>query len=257
MKYGQPEIKINKNDKKIFIKRNNLNDKVIFSGGNLNDWHIKMEDFSLFKNQYYSGIDKNNLTGCLNFYDIEVKNLTLVYENSKCEDAINFVRAKGTINNLTITNSFFDAMDADYSNLKFKDIFVNKSMNDCLDFSFGIYEVEKSSISFCGDKAVSVGEKSILKIFNSNISDSNSGVVSKDYATVNISNSKIINTKYCFQAYNKKKEFSGGQLISNKNYCEFNVKIALVDKSSKIILNNENFLKFEDSKGIKGVYNGI
>ena len=195
LKYGQPEIKINKNDKKIFIKRNNLNDKVIFSGGNLNDWHIKMEDFSLFKNQYHSGIDKNNLTGCLNFYDIEVKNLTLVYENSKCEDAINFVRAKGTINNLTITNSFFDAMDADYSNLKFKDIFVNKSMNDCLDFSFGIYEVEKSSISFCGDKAVSVGEKSILKIFNSNISDSNSGVVSKDYATVNISNSKIINTK--------------------------------------------------------------
>ena len=83
------------------------------------------------------------------------------------------------------------------------------------------------------------------------LANSNSGVVSKDYATVNISDSKIINTEYCFQAYNKKKEFSGGQLISNKNYCEFNVKIALVDKSSKIILNNKNFLKFKDSKGIK------
>ena len=93
------------------------------------------------------------------------------------------------------------------------------------------------------DKGLSVGERSKLNMHNGVIMYSNIGIASKDDAITNVKNVAMNNMNICLAAYNKKKEFSGGQLISNKNYCEFNVKIALVDKSSKIILNNEQSIK--------------
>ena len=167
-----------------------------------------MEDLTDFKQIKTFGTENNNLTGCLNFYDMTVENLNLNFRNSNCEDAINFVRVKGKIESMYIENSAFDGMDADFSDIIFENVNVNQSLNDCLDFSYGTYKIVNASIKFCGDKAISAGETSEVSIDKVNIVNSNSGVASKDFAKVNISNSKISNTKYCFQAYNKKPEFS-------------------------------------------------
>ena len=74
----------------------------------------------------------------LNFYDINLIDVKLNFENSNCEDAINFVRAKGSVREMNIQNSSFDAMDADFSKLQFNNLKINKSLNDCLDFIWGI-----------------------------------------------------------------------------------------------------------------------
>ena len=55
-------------------------------------------------------------------------------------------------------------MDIDYSNIKIEKIFINKSNNDCVDLSSGKYEFVELNLSECGDKALSVGEKSIVKL---------------------------------------------------------------------------------------------
>ena len=72
------------------------------------------------------------------------------------------------------------------------------------------------------------------------IKNSETGLASKDFAEIEILDVEILNTKYCFQAYNKKQEFSGG-LIKIKNYeCDkTNQFVMKKDKNSEIIYTNE------------------
>ena len=140
---------------------------------------------------------------------------------------------------MTVENSAFDSIDADFSNLFFQNININKSLNDCIDFSFGNYEVINSNLNHCGDKAVSVGEKSKLKIMDLKVTHSKSGVVSKDYSETNINNSLISNIEYCYQAYNKKNEFSGGYLKIKNSSCKNSQNKFFIDKMSLINIENE------------------
>ena len=94
----------------------------------------------------------------------------------------------------------YDGIDIDFSSLSIEDIEVKNSLNDCLDFSFGDYFVKNLELNHCGDKGISVGEKSTAKFEVANISNSNIGIASKDSSTVNVNNSNIINTKTCVSA---------------------------------------------------------
>ena len=67
--------------------------------------------------------------------------------------------------------------------------------------------------------------------------DSNTGIASKDFAKVKIINSLIKNTKYCYQAYNKKQEFSGGYINIENSECQNSEIEVSSDKVSKIIYN--------------------
>ena len=257
--FGNPLVKINKDQRTINITKINQKDRIVFNSGNIKNWKIEMEDSTDIKKLKSFGLDENNLTGCLNFYDTKVNNLDLIFKNSKCEDAINFVRVNGSINSLNIKNSSFDGVDADFSNLEFKKVDVRKSSNDCLDFSFGNYKINEALLEICGDKGISVGEVSNVKILNTQIINSKSGVASKDFSKVKIEDSKISNTEICFEAFNKKPEFSGGLIESIRNICKFNFKFASVGNSSKILLNGKDFLKSDWSNVKTGVgeYNGI
>ena len=90
-------------------------------------------------------------------------------------------------------------------------------MNDCIDFSRGIYKVKFLNVNLCGDKGVSIGEKSKVKLDNVIIKSSNIGIASKDSSETSINNSLIDTTKYCVSAYNKKQEFFGSLVILKNN----------------------------------------
>ena len=235
---GDITFKVDDENKKITIIKQNNYGNIVFYKGSLEDWKINFISTSQLKTPY-PGIDSNNLTGCLNFYDIEIKNISLNISNTNCEDAVNFVRSNGEIKTVTVENSAFDSIDADFSNLFFQNININKSLNDCIDFSFGNYEVKNSNLNHCGDKAVSVGEKSKLKIMDLKVTHSKSGVVSKDYSETNINNSLISNIEYCYQAYNKKNEFSGGYLKIKNSSCKNSQNKFFIDKMSLINIENE------------------
>ena len=106
--------------------------------------------------------------------------------------------------------------------------------------SYGNYEIINSSINNCGDKGISIGEKSKAIISSSQIINSYYGIASKDSAQVTISDSKISNTKFCLAAYRKKQEFSGSIINSKNLLCEnFYMMIEIDDHSiiTKIIKN--------------------
>ena len=77
IKFGNPEIEINKGQKNMKIKKLDQNDRVVLFVGKLSNWKIEMKDNTNLSKHKIVGNDKNNLTGCLNFYDMELKNIEL------------------------------------------------------------------------------------------------------------------------------------------------------------------------------------
>ena len=215
--------------------------KAFFDEGSIEDIKINFYGFDGEINSKVPNypIDKRGLTGCLSFVNLELKNVIIMSERSNCEDAINLINVKGSINNVNIKNSFSDGLDIDFSNISIDKINILSSGNDCVDLSYGKYNLNKLNLINCGDKALSVGEKSSLKLNEIVAENSNFGIVSKDSSIVKLNNAYLKNLKICVSAYNKKQEFSGGFLkiknIDCKNYTEKKD----VDVKSSIVIENE------------------
>ena len=208
---------INKEKKILEIIQINHKGRAIILNSKIRDWKII---FNGNNEDELNGLVENNLTGCLTFIKSKIENLIVNAKNVHCEDAINFVNSSGNIKGIVVENSISDAVDADFSKLVFESVIINNSQNDCLDVSFGNYFLINGNFKNCGDKAISVGEKSTLNITNTFIENSNIGIASKDSAFVKAKNLDISNVEYCLSAYNKKQEFFGGKLIVDKFNCE-------------------------------------
>jgi len=235
--YGNVDFEINSLSKTVTINKNDQYGRIVFTGGTIDSWKI------VFKNNYsynesdnfHKKVDENGYTGCLSFFDIKIVNISIESFNSDCEDAVNFVRSSGSIRALLIRNSLYDGLDADFSSLKFELIDVKTAKNDCIDFSFGDYFLNQVIVESCGDKGVSIGETSKVKIENLSVSNSNIGLASKDFAEVMINKGFINTTKYCVEAYNKKQEFSGGFILANELHC--------IDSHRNLSVDNKSLLK--------------
>ena len=184
--------------------------------------------------------DKNLLTGCVNFFDSKFNQVSIKSLNMICEDSINIKNSLGNLDNIQINNSSYDALDIDFSKIFIQSLNVDNAQNDCLDFSFGEYEIIQAKLNNCGDKGISIGENSKLRLNDGSISRSNIGVASKDDASTNINNVKIDNINICLAAYNKKKEFKGSNINVKNLRCERFVTKLQTDNLSKITISKEN-----------------
>jgi hypothetical protein len=214
------DIQINKKKRNITITQKNRSGIVLFKNGELKNWNIFFRGSSVYESNNKENNNPLNLTGCLNTYNLILKNVSFDIENTFCEDALNLIRTNGDINLIKINKSFSDSIDMDFSNLNVSHIFVSESLNDCLDLSYGNYIFNKINLSKCGDKGVSVGEKSKVQINNLIVEETEIGLASKDSSEVTLNFSMIKDTSLCFAAYRKKQEFSGGKIIIQKTNCD-------------------------------------
>ena len=183
--------------------------------------------------------DKNLLTGCANFFDSNFINVSLKSSGMSCEDSINIKNSYGNIDKIEINNSLFDALDLDFSNISIKNLLVNNAKNDCIDFSFGDYKVHQANLNNCGDKGVSIGERSKFNLKEGKIFNSKIGIASKDDATTEIDKILINNIDICLAAYNKKKEFEGSRIFVKEILCKNYEKFQQADDLSKISILNK------------------
>ena len=237
IKYGNISLKIDKKNKIIEINKKDKNGRIVFKDGQLDNWKIIFKNSFKVNDNISSRIDENGYTGCLSFIDVKINDSSFELFDSDCEDAINFIRSFGTIKSLIIKNSLFDAMDADFSFLNFESTKINNAKNDCLDLSYGEYDFNSIIVDMCGDKGISVGELSTVKINNTSIFNSKIGVASKDYANVIINKGNVDIAEYCVAVYNKKQEFSGGFVSSKKFKCSNYSKKFLKDDQSNLEVN--------------------
>ena len=231
-KFIKDKISVNIDTKNriINIYQKNSDGRIIFYSKNkISNWKIKFNSDQMInlKNQQSK---KENLDGCITFYEMNFKNLTLEIKNGACEDSINFIRSNGLIDEINIFNSMSDGLDMDFSNIIINRAKVNKSGNDCVDMSFGKYKIKNLELSNCKDNGISLGEQSTLASNILNVSNSRNAIAVKDSSEANLNSLISKNNKFCFRIYNKKNEFLGGKLNLENLNCDSNYYIDSVSK---------------------------
>ena len=231
------DLKFDLKNKEIVIEQKNPSGRVVFfTKKEIENWKINFSSKKNFDEKKLL-ISKNDMDGCITFYNSNFKNLTLLSNEGFCEDSINLIRSKGSIKEIYINNAYKDGLDMDFSKINIKSINVINSGNDCVDVSFGNYQVEDFELENCFDNGISVGEKSNLISDNLIIKNSETGLAVKDSSKVvaNFLNSE--NNKNCFKIYNKKPEFLGGHLVLGNMNCNNNSYN--VEYGSRFILKND------------------
>lgn len=230
------DYKYEENEKIFEIYQLNPNSRAFFKDGKINKVKIKYTGAKQMQNSIINRHDHKTLTGCLSFVNIFFDETTLDAETSNCEDTINIISSNGNIDEITINNALFDGLDIDYSELKIKKAYIKDSLNDCVDFSAGNYSIQNFILNNCGDKGISVGEKSKINMKNINIDNSLIGIASKDSSLSEINNVDITNSQICLSAYKKKQEYDGALIKGiNLNCKKFDFKFN-VDQFSKILI---------------------
>ena len=236
------KIDLNSDLNQIDIFQLKKNAKIVFLGGYLEDLKINFNGVNpknLSKKLELNPIDINGLTGCLSFINMKISNIKLAAKESSCEDSINLINTSGQIDEIIIENSLSDGLDIDFSELKIGFIDIKNSKNDCADFSFGNYEINKLQLNNCGDKGVSVGEKSLFKSDKIIVKNSNIGIASKDSSEVYLKDITIDKVETCLSAYNKKQEFLGGFIKATNLDCQKFKNFTNKDEMSEIIINKK------------------
>ena len=229
------EIKV-QDGNKISIFQKKYGGKAIIKGGKLENFSIHFYGLMEKNSSILDIIDKKVITGCVTFIDVNIHKLKLFSKNGVCEDSINFIRTKGTIEEMVVLDSLNDGVDFDFSSIQVNNININNSGNDCIDFSKGSYKINNVSLDNCKDKGLSAGEGSLVKINKINVDNANLAIASKDESQVLIKSLYANNVNYCLAAYRKKEEFSGGFIkYSEINNCSNNKIYS--EEGSKIIKN--------------------
>ncbi len=233
------EIKHILNENILDVYQKSHGSRLYIIDGNLENLKIKFNSYKAQINNFVPKnfpTDINGLTGCLSLINMNIKNISIESDGSSCEDAVNFINVKGSIDEIDIKNSFSDGLDVDFSELEIKKITVHKSKNDCVDFSSGKYKLNNLDLENCGDKALSVGEKSLLNLNNITAKNGSIGIASKDSSIVYANNIVFKDIETCIAAYNKKQEFNGGFIkINNSMDCSNYIKEVEIDANSKMV----------------------
>ena len=212
-----------------------------FGGGILISDKKNKSFFNNVKFSYLKGYQTNSefiITGAINFYKTDALLTNVAFNKTISEDALNIVSSKFNIKNIEFNESMSDSIDLDFSNgTMYKAKFTNIG-NDAIDFAES--NVEASNIYFdqVGDKLISIGENSNIKISNIKAQKSYVGIASKDGSIVTASNILMKNVKLPFLSFNKKFEYKPSTLyLTNIDVSEFYEKW-VTDKNSKIFFND-------------------
>jgi len=246
------EVNYDKLNNEIMITQKIVGTKIVFLNGELNETKIfykgeainqsnkveKFENVSLD----YSSTDISGLTGCLTFANLVLRKIHVEALGSSCEDTVNFINVSGDIENVVIKDSYSDGLDVDFSNIQINNINIINAGNDCADFSAGKYNLINLKLENCGDKALSIGEKSYVQVKNIITNKADIGVASKDGSITILKNTFFRDLTTCVSAYNKKQEFDGGIIKIDNFICSnFQNKIS-ADSRSKIFEKGKNLI---------------
>ena len=190
------------------------------------------------------------LSGGTTFYKSEVHLEHCSFNGHQGEDALNIVNSKFSLKDIEIKNTASDGLDIDFSegNIEgglFKKI-GRQSGGDGIDISGSEVSIDKSVFQGVSDKALSVGEQSVVVATNLTMEGVATGAASKDGSSLTISESTIKNTKHFgLIAYVKKPEYGSASIDARNIKFEATEIRARVQKGNYLSL-EDNQVKAED-----------
>ncbi len=185
------------------------------------------------------------LTGGITLYKNKYVDIdSCVFTNNSSEDFINIVHSNFSIKNTIVQSSLSDAFDADFSNGVISDSsFIDTGSiggGDAVDISGSSVSIQNTTFIRTDDKAISVGEKSVLNGSHLTIMDSGTGIASKDGSKVYIDNSIIERSSIAgIMAYTKKKEYGSSFIDINNTRFKNNNLDTITQAGSTSIINGK------------------
>jgi hypothetical protein len=206
-----------------------------------------------------AGINKNGwvLSGGVNFYESDVEMNHVLFSGNRSEDALNIVRSKFKLKDITIKNTTSDAFDSDFSSGTVEEsLFENigsEGGGDGIDVSGSKVRVAGTYFKNISDKALSVGESSQVEASGLNIDNVAIGAASKDGSHLSIYDSKFANIKKTgLMAYIKKPEYGPAEIKAEILDFSSTEKRAIAQKGNKITIDEVEILSEELS--VKELY---
>ena len=183
-----------------------------------------------------------------------IKNLSL--SNNRAEDQLNIVHATVQVDGLVIFDAISDAFDCDFCSGKIKKIEINNSNGDGLDISGSDLHVVELLATGVRDKALSVGERSNIRVETVNVTNSGNGVVTKDASNAIIENYSSKQIKYNdFMTYRKKAFFLGNTKLNVRLYANKNA-VKCTREQDTILKIEDDFCMVKDVN-VKNLYSTI
>ena len=189
-----------------------------------------------FNNQNTLVVDNWNLTGAVSFYESDVDITHVAFRNNKCEDALNIIRSDFKLDHCLFYGTFGDAFDADFCKGSIINCQYLKSGNDAIDVSGSNISVFRTTIDGAGDKGISAGENSQVKVYDSKISNANIGSASKDFSILELNNVEITLCKTGVTAFQKKPEFGPAKIIFIKSSITETKRQKMIEESSQFLV---------------------
>ena len=209
---------------------------------------LNFTNFYNLSNPYKSGW---GLTGAITFYksDVEI-NSCLFSGNLSGDDYLNIVNSNFLINKTKFFNVNADAFDSDFSNGNISSSQFTNCGNDGLDISGSKIKAYNLIMDEIGDKGISAGENSQLKISEFKISNSAIGMCSKDLSSITGDNIFIDNVQIGLTTFQKKPEYGPGRITCNSIVIQDAELPYLIEKESSCIIDlvsiNNTYKKVED-----------
>ena len=155
-----------------------------------------------------------NMTGAVNLYYADASLRNCRFDNLLTEDALNIIHSNFELHDSNFTNLYSDGFDGDFVKGTVTKCNFERVNGDGIDFSGSDVSIRSCNFLDIGDKAVSAGEKTFLKIDSISASSVGYGVVSKDQSEVSLSKSNIHNASIsAIAAYQKKAEFGPAKIF--------------------------------------------
>jgi parallel beta-helix repeat protein len=198
---------------------------------------------SIFENVILKGGSEDRIngvyySGMLAMHNSDGMITNSLFDSTFGDDGVNIKKSNVEVKGNTFLNNPSDGIDIDFpksGTIIISNKFLNNS-GDAIDLSWSNVTVVDNIIIGCGDKGVSVGEKSYPKIINNVISKCDIGIAVKDLSKAQIDKNTIISNRIGISAYQKKPVFGGGLVNANNNIFWNNGKNTRADSLSKIIL---------------------
>jgi hypothetical protein len=179
---------------------------------------------SVFDHCHFSGGSawKDTMTaflGMLSIHDtknVQVSNCRLGH-NVNADDAIHVVYSKAVrFKDVLIENALSDAVDIDISDqIELEKVNVHNAGNDCVDFMTSTASLKNYSFNGCGDKGISIGERSSVLSIGGNIANASTGIESKDESEVYLADTRIVATEIPLKATRKNSHyFAKGKILT-------------------------------------------
>ena len=146
-----------------------------------------------------------DLTGAVTFYGSDVSIDGLSIKNVFAEDALNIVKSSFELKKVNITNTVSDAIDFDFSTGSVSESKFIDVGGDALDFSGSKVVLDNIRTINTADKAISVGEKTILEASELYLENAGVAVAVKDGSDAKIKYVQFNSNRYFdVMTYNKK-----------------------------------------------------